>query len=181
MKHTFDIQTLTKMALLTALICISAYISIPLPFSPVNLTAQTLMVNLIALLLTPGQASLTILAYILLGLIGLPVFSGGSAGPGVLFGPAGGYIISWIPAAALISALKGKSCSLIPCCLSAILAGMPVIYLLGSLYMKTVTGMTWSATFAAAVLPFIPLDIFKCIAASLIARPVHMSLRRAAV
>ena len=69
------------MALLTALICVSAYIVIPLPFTPASLTAQTLVVNLIALLLTPRQAAFTMVVYILLGLTGLPVFSGGMGGP----------------------------------------------------------------------------------------------------
>ena len=75
MNRSFRTAELTQMALLTALLCISAYIVIPLPFTPVSLTAQTLMVNLIALLLTPQQAAFTIGAYILLGLAGLPVFS----------------------------------------------------------------------------------------------------------
>ena len=86
-KQNFSTLELTKMALLTALICVSAYIVIPLPFSPASLTAQTLVVNLIALLLTPRQAAFTIVVYMLLGLSGLPVFSGGVGGPGKLFWP----------------------------------------------------------------------------------------------
>ena len=89
-KSRFNTLELTKMGLLTALICVSAYIVIPLPFSPASLTAQTLVVNLIALLLTPRQAAFTIIVYIFLGLTGLPVFSGGVGGPGKLFGPTGG-------------------------------------------------------------------------------------------
>mgnify|MGYP000947561377 CR=1 FL=1 len=69
-KQNFSTLELTKMALLTALICVSAYIVIPLPFSPASLTAQTLVVNLIALLLTPRQAAFTIVVYMLLGLSG---------------------------------------------------------------------------------------------------------------
>ena len=65
-KQNFSTLELTKMALLTALICVSAYIVIPLPFSPASLTAQTLVVNLIALLLTPRQAAFTIVVYMLL-------------------------------------------------------------------------------------------------------------------
>ena len=93
-KSRFNTLELTKMGLLTALICVSAYIVIPLPFSPASLTAQTLVVNLIALLLTPRQAAFTIIVYIFLGLTGLPVFSGGVGGPGKLFGPTGGYIMA---------------------------------------------------------------------------------------
>ena len=65
MNQKFNTVELTKMALLTALICVSAYIVIPLPFTPASLTAQTLVVNLIALLLTPRQAAFTMVVYIL--------------------------------------------------------------------------------------------------------------------
>ena len=169
MNQKLNTMELTKMALLTALICVSAYIVIPLPFTPASLTAQTLVVNLIALLLTPRQAAFTMVVYILLGLTGLPVFSGAMGGPGKLFGPTGGYIMSWIPAVILMSWLKGKHYSFKRYCLVTILVGMPVIYLVGSAYMKFITGMDWAATFTAAVIPFIPLDIFKCFAAALIA------------
>ena len=134
MNQKFNTVELTKMALLTALICVSAYIVIPLPFTPASLTAQTLVVNLIALLLTPRQAAFTMVVYILLGLTGLPVFSGGMGGPGKLFGPTGGYIMSWIPAVMLMSWLKGKYYSFKRYCLVTILVGMPVIYLIGSAY-----------------------------------------------
>lgn len=176
MNQKFSTPELTKMALLTALICVSAYIIIPLPFTAASLTAQTLVVNLIALLLTPRQAVFTIMVYMLLGLSGLPVFSGGMGGPGKLFGPTGGYIMSWLLAAALMSWLKGTHYSFKRYCLVTMLVGMPVIYILGSAYMKFITGMDWAATFTAAVLPFIPLDLFKCAAAALIAKPVQVSL-----
>ena len=162
MNQKFNTVELTKMALLTALICVSAYIVIPLPFTPASLTA-----------------AFTMVVYILLGLTGLPVFSGGMGGPGKLFGPTGGYIMSWIPAVMLMSWLKGKYYSFKRYCLVTILVGMPVIYLIGSAYMKFITGMDWAATFTAAVIPFIPLDIFKCFAAALIAKPVQISLSNA--
>lgn len=175
-KNEFKTADLTKMALLTALISVSAYIIIPLPFSPASLTAQTLVVNLIALLLTPRQAAVTIVSYMFIGLIGLPVFSGGLAGPGKLFGPTGGYIMAWLIAVILMSALKGRRYSFRRYCLVTIAVGMPVTYLFGSAYMKFVTGMDWMSTFTVAVLPFIPLDIFKCVAAAAIAKPVQISL-----
>lgn len=179
MKQKFTTLELTKMALLTTMICISAYIVIPLPFSPVSLTAQTLVVNLIALLLTPGQAVFSIAVYILLGLIGLPVFSGGMGGPAKLFGPTGGYLMAYLLAVALMSWLKGKKYNPIRYSAVTVLVGMPVIYFFGSLYMKFLTGMDWAGVLTAAVLPFIPLDIFKCLAAVMIARPVQIALAKA--
>lgn len=176
----FSTEDLTKMALLVSLISVSAYITIPLPFTPIVLTAQTLIVNLIGLLLLPRQAAFTILTYIFIGLIGIPVFSGGMGGPAKLFGPTGGYIFSYIPAVVLMSLLKGRKYSFIRYFSVAAIVGMPVIYLFGTVYMKFLTNMSWSAAFASAVLPFIPLDIFKCAAAAAIAKPVQIALAKTA-
>lgn len=73
---------MTKMALMVAMNCISAYIIIPLPFSMSPIALQTLIVNLTGYLLTAKQAFITMLVYLLIGLAGVPVFTGGSGGPG---------------------------------------------------------------------------------------------------
>ena len=89
LKKSMTVETLTKMALCLALISVSAYIAIPIPFTPVLITAQTIIVNLIALLLTPAQSAFVISVYTLMGLCGLPVFSGGAGGriyPGIFPG-----------------------------------------------------------------------------------------------
>ena len=96
LKKSMTVETLTKMALCLALICVSAYIAIPIPFTPVLITAQTIIVNLIALLLTPAQSAFVISVYTLMGLCGLPVFSGGAGGIAKLLGPAGRYILGFL-------------------------------------------------------------------------------------
>ena len=68
---------MTKMALMVAMNCISAYIIIPLPFSMSPIALQTLIVNLTGYLLTAKQAFITMLVYLLIGLAGVPVFTGG--------------------------------------------------------------------------------------------------------
>ena len=93
MKQKLTTQERPTMALLAALLCVSSYISIRLPFSAVPITAQTLVINIAALLLKPKKAGITIAVWILLGIAGLPVFSGGTGGFGVLAGSTGGYII----------------------------------------------------------------------------------------
>lgn len=177
MNKKINTKDLTILAIMAALMCVSAYISIPLPFTAASLTAQTLVVNLIALLLTPKQAMLTVLIYILLGLIGLPVFSGGVGGAQKLFGPTGGYIFSWIFAVGAISLLKGKKYNFIRYSIITIIVGMPLIYIIGSIYMKYVTGMEWKATLLAAVVPFIPLDILKCLLAVVIVKPLQSVIK----
>ena len=136
---------LTHIALLIAMNCISAYLIIPLPFSQSPLALQTLIVNLVAFLLPPKDAAITMLAYIGIGLIGVPVFTAGTSGPGKMFGPTGGYIWAY---------------------------GIPIIYLGGAIQLHFVTEMPWAAVITSGVLPFIPLDIVKSILAAILAKPL---------
>lgn len=169
---------MTKMALLIAMNCVSAYIIIPLPFSLSPIALQTLIVNLVAFLLTPKQTFLVMTAYLLIGLAGLPVFTGGTAGPGKLFGPTGGYIFGFVVAAVIISALRGTEYNFKRYALVSIGLGIPVIYLLGALQLKFVTGMDWTAAITTGVLPFIPLDIVKCLGAAFLAGPIQRVFKR---
>ena len=86
-----------------ALTAVGAYIMIPLP--PVPITLQTLFVNLAGALLGGYLGALSQVVYILLGVIGLPVFAGGKAGAGVLLGPTGGYLIGFVVGAFVIGKL----------------------------------------------------------------------------
>lgn len=70
--NRWSIQDLTRMALLAALLCASAYIAFPIPITLVNVTAQTFVLNLVALLLTKEQAGVTVALWILLGAVGVP-------------------------------------------------------------------------------------------------------------
>lgn len=169
---------MTRLALLIAMNCISAYLIIPLPFSQSPIALQTLIVNLVAFLLTPKQAFITMFAYILIGLIGIPVFTGGTAGPAKIFGPTGGYIWGFLVAAVLIAWLKGKTYNFKRFALVGIVLGIPVIYLLGAIQLKLLTAMTWEAVVVTGVLPFIPLDIVKCLVAVIIARPLYKIFNR---
>ena len=184
-------KDLTQMALLVALLAVSAYITIPLGFTPVALTLQTLIINLIAMLLTPSKSFLTVLIYVLLGLIGLPVFSGGAGGPAKLFGPTGGYIFAFLLAVPLMSLTKDHAATLVKklvkntttarlagYTLNAIVIGMTIIYLIGTIYMKLLTGKAIGAVFALAVAPFIPLDLAKCLLAAFISVPLKKQLNK---
>lgn len=169
---------MTRLALLIAMNCISAYLIIPLPFSQSPIALQTLIVNLVAFLLTPKQAFITMFAYILIGLIGVPVFTGGTAGPAKMFGPTGGYIWGFLVASVLIAWLKGKTYNFKRFALVGVILGIPLIYLLGALQLKFLTGMNWEAVLLTGVLPFLPLDIVKCIVAAIIARPLYQIFNR---
>ncbi len=83
-------------SLFTALIAAGTFIKIPM--IPVSMTLQTLFVFLSGLLLPPGHAFLSVLIFIILGLIGLPVFTSGG-GIGALLSPTGGFILGFAVAA----------------------------------------------------------------------------------
>ncbi len=172
MKKRLSTQELTTMALLAALLCVSSYISIQLPFSAVPITAQTLVINMIALLLKPKKAGITVGIWILLGLVGLPVFSGGKGGFGVLAGATGGYIIGYLVAAIIISLLKGSKNRIVRNTVS-VLIGIPIIYAFGVPWMKVVLGIGWPAAFTTGLLPFIAGDVIKCVASVYICKPLY--------
>ena len=173
MRQKITTQELTVMALLAAILCVSSYINIPLPFSPVPITAQILVVFLTALLLKPKYAFLTVLVWILLGVVGLPVFSGGKGGFGVLAGPTGGFALSYLLAAFLLAFLTQKCKSHYQKLLILICIGIPLMYLIGVPWMKMITGIGWSAAFVTGAAPFLPGDILKAIGAVFIAKPLY--------
>ena len=154
-------RVLTKIAICVALLSVSAYISIPLPFTAAMLTALTVVVNLVAFVLTPKQAFLTLAVYILLGTAGLPIFVGGMGGPGKLFGPTGGFIFGYLLAVPLMSLLKGKTPDFKRYMAVAVFIGMPVIYIGGSISMCLVQNLDIFSTLVVAVFPFIIGDIVK--------------------
>lgn len=164
---------MTKMALMVAMNCVSAYIIIPLPFSLSPLALQTLIVNLTGYVLKAKQAFMTMLVYLLVGLAGVPVFTGGSAGPGKLFGPTGGYIIGFLFTAVFLAYFKGEKYSFKRYALLGCVIGIPLIYVFGVVQLKLITGMGWDKAIMTGALPFIPLDIVKCLAAAVIAGPIN--------
>lgn len=163
------IKELTKMSICIAIICISAYISFPLPFTPTMITAQTIAINLVALILTPKQSFLVVLLYIFLGIFGLPVFSGGTSGFGRIFGPTGGFILGFLVIAPLMSYLKGKNNSFKRYICVTVFIGMIVLYAVGVIHMSIVQKISIMSAVSLAVFPFIIGDIFKCLLSSYIA------------
>lgn len=170
---------LSRTALLVAMLSVSSYIAFPLPFSPVPVSGQTIVINLIALVLTPKQAFKTVAVYLLAGAAGLPVFARGASGLGSFVGPGGGFLFGFLAAAVVISKLRelagGKGSFKLYMLVT--MAGIPVIYLCGAFWMASVTSLSPAKVLSAAVLPFIPGDIFKCAAASLAALALNKALR----
>ena len=90
------VQTMSLIGLMTALTCVLGPLAIPLPFSPVPISFTNLAVYLAVYVLGMKAGAVSYLVYLLLGMAGLPVFSGFTGGFGKLAGPTGGYLIGFI-------------------------------------------------------------------------------------
>ena len=87
---------MTAIALMAAVICILGPLSIPLPVSPVPISFTNLAIYFAVILLGWKRGTISYILYLLIGLVGVPVFSGFTGGPGKLVGPTGGYLIGFI-------------------------------------------------------------------------------------
>ncbi len=165
-------ETLTKSVLaclFAALVSIGAYIALPLPGSPVPIVLQNMFIMLAALVLGPWWGLAATGLYLLLGLLGMPVFSGGTGGFAKLLGPTGGYLIGYIPASVIMGfiALSGRRRILFN--IAACLAGSIVVNSFGILRLKSLLNLSWGKALAAGLYPFIPGDLVKIALASLLA------------
>ena len=165
-------RQITFCALLSAVLCVISPFSIPLPMSDVPLSLATFFLYLGAALL-PCTASLSsVLVYLMLGAVGLPVFSGAMGGISRLVGPTGGFLLGYLPMVALIGLTvqflhpeKSRLRALLVYPL-AMTAGTAVLYAFGCVMYHFSTGVPFSAAVAACTLPFLPGDALKIIAAT---------------
>ncbi|MBN2109964.1 MAG: biotin transporter BioY [Methanosarcinaceae archaeon] len=157
-------------SLFAALVSVGAYARIPVPFSPVPITLQVFFIFLAAAMLGARWGTLSVIVYLLLGIIGLPVFSGGSSGLGILLGPTGGYLVGFVMAAFLIGILSGKKgTSSVLLNAMFMLAGLCIIYVAGISFLAYAAGITFENAIRLGVLPFLPADLLKVVLASVIA------------
>jgi biotin transport system substrate-specific component len=144
-----------------------AHVSLPLPFTPVPVTGQTLGVLLAGILLGGPLAASAMLLYLAEGAMGLPVFS--PAGPGglvQLLGPTGGFLMSYPLAAFVVGCLvkRGRT-------VSAVLLGEATIFIFGAAWLGLLLRLPPAVTVLhAAVWPFLPGELLKATLAVLLAR-----------
>lgn len=155
------LKRMIVISLLAAVLSISAYISIPLPFSTVPFTLQSLFLMFIALSMPISISFPTVGLYLLLGAIGLPVFSNGTSGLTVLFGPTGGYLFGFLFATIVIGFIKDKLEYFFGYLFAALLGGVGVVYLFGVLGLMIILGASFDKAIAIGVIPFLPFDLAK--------------------
>lgn len=147
-------------AMFGALTAIGSLVVIPL--QPLPITLQTLFTGLAGILFGGYTAALSQIIYVLLGVIGLPVFAGGKAGLGTLLGPSGGYLIGFIAGAYIIGRIveSNENPGLIRI-LVALVSGTLVIYILGTIQLAIVTKFSLVKSLMVGVVPFLPGDALK--------------------
>lgn len=144
--------------LLAALLVVMAQIVVPI--GPVPFSMAVFGVVLMGLLQSPAWAAASLGAYMLLGVVGVPVFAGFKAGPQVLFGPTGGYLVGYF-ALALALAFAVKHTQKLVLRIAAGVLGLALLYLFGTLWYVVLTGASFASGLALCVLPFIIPDLAK--------------------
>ena len=147
----------------SALLAISAQISVP--FYPVPVTGQTFVVLMIGMAYGSRLGAATLLAYLVEGGMGLPVFANGGAGWAYLAGPTGGYLTGFLVAAFILGLLAERGMGRGPVSTAlAMLVGTAMIYLFGATWLSSFIG--FEKALAAGVMPFLYGDVLKLVVAA---------------
>lgn len=173
LKSRITIRQLINISLYTSLICVFTILIPSISISGIPITLQTLMIILIANIAKPYEAFISVILYLLLGIIGLPVFSGLNSGIGVLFGPTGGFLISF-PLAALLISLNTNN-KLEKNLIINIIFGIIFIYLIGTIHMAAVQEIKFLDAVKIMAM-FIPIDIVKVVVATILGLKIKKSL-----
>lgn len=178
-----SVGQIAVIGLMTAVTCVLAPFSVPVGPVPISLTSFAIYLSLYVLGMKEG--TLSYLIYLLMGLIGLPVFSGFTSGPQKLLGPTGGYLIGFIPMVILSGLVidhanetKGKVRSQV-ICFAGMIFGTIICYILGTAWLAYQANMDWKAALFAGVIPFIPGDLAKMAIAALAGPKIRRQLIQA--
>lgn len=173
---------LTRVALMLALLIVSAQLAIPI--GPVAVTLQTLVVLIIGLVLPKKQALLTMILYLFAGIMGLPIFAQAMGGPHSVFLPSFGFVLSFIPAVYLMAKKMEKSPKKdLKSYIYAVILGSLVIYAIGISYMSFILLVHLGNDFSLwkilsiGMIPFIPGDLLKSFLAVTISMRLNHHLK----
>ncbi len=171
-------RAMALIGVMTAVICVLAPLSIPIPVSPVPLSLATLAVMLAGCLLGPRRGAVSVILYLLIGICGIPVFSAYGAGIGKVLGPTGGYLIGYLP----LVIMTGLAFRFFD---NRILQGLftvaatAVLYLLGTAWLALSAHLTFSQALLMGVIPYIPGDLVKIIIVVLVGPVIRDRLMKA--
>lgn len=154
-----NIKKICVMAISVALVSVLSPLSIKIGIIPISLSL--LIIYIVSSILTPWQSLIVIALYILMGAIGIPVFSGYNAGFSVLLGNTGGYIIGYIPAAFIVSFVTNKFKNKSIFYVTSMILATIVCYTIGTIWFKFIGDTSFSYALKVCVIPFIFPDLLK--------------------
>lgn len=168
-------RDLVIIGLLSAVLCVLSPWALPL--GPVPVTLGSFAVCLVSSVFGWKRGVAAVGVYVLVGLVGLPVFAGFTGGAHRLFGPTGGFLLGYIPCAALVGALASKGSFWRRCAGMAL--GALCCYACGTAWYALQSGAELPAALAVCVTPFLPGDVIKTIAAALLSGLLQKRLGKA--
>ena len=175
-----NLKNLILAAIFSAITIVFAQITIPIPFTPIPFTLSMVAVYLSGIILQKKYALYSMAIYILLGIIGLPVFGNFSGGVGRILGPTGGYILSY-PIMAFITGwiLEKFGRKRWWTCTLALTAALLICYLFGSLWYAWIGHVKWMDSIIFTVIPFIGMDVVKVLIFAFLGLELNKALMRA--
>ena len=161
-------KQMVLIALMTAVTCVLGPLSIPLPFSPVPISLTNFAIFLAIFILGMKNGTISFIIYLLLGAVGVPVFSSFRGGLQVLAGPTGGYLIGFIFLALIMGfALDHFDRKLVPTIIGMII-GMAVCYAFGTVWLAKLLSLSFKEGLMMGVIPYLPGDAAKIIIAAIV-------------
>ena len=166
---------MTRIAVMTAVLCILGPLSVPV--GPVPISLATLGILLSVYVLGTKEGTAACILYLAIGAIGLPVFSGFQGGFAKIAGPTGGYMLGYLFLALIAGWFIHKYYDIIWLQFIGMCLGTVVLYVFGTVWLAHVAGMTFMEAMAAGVLPFIIGDVLKMICAIVLGRTINRRLK----
>ena len=161
-------KQMVLIALMTSVTCVLGPLSIPLPFSPVPISLTNFAIFLAIFVLGMKSGTISFIIYLLLGAVGVPVFSSFRGGFQVLAGPTGGYLIGFIFLALIMGfALDHFDRKLVPTIIGMII-GMAVCYAFGTVWLAKLLSLSFKEGLMMGVIPYLPGDAAKIIIAAIV-------------
>ncbi len=161
-----------------AISALLAQLSIPLPFSPVPITGQMVGVFLAGAIMGKKWGAISILIYVMLGIIGLPVFHNAQGGIHIVLGPTGGYLWGFVLGVYLLGMIVEKRDSYFFSILGMFFC-LLVVYFLGTLQLAFIASLGAFQAFLMGVAPYLPADIIKIFASAALVSAVNRHLNKA--
>lgn len=176
-RKKISLRAMTQSALFASLLCILSPVAIPA--GPIPVTLGVFAVLFAAVVLPWKQAGTAVLVYLFIGLIGIPVFSGGGAGPAVFAGATGGYLWCYLPMAILAAWIARRGTASVGMALLGNLLALLLCYAMGTLQFTRIMACSISYALGVCVYPFVFWDAVKLIAAALLGVKTRRRLQAA--